>query len=230
MRVGLRRGLRGAATFLPILVLGCLAALRAATPASGRIAGDLPGFMSESVVQGLDFPTSFAIGPDGRIYIAEKSGMVRVAISGTLQAEPFLDLRDDVNNIYDRGLLAVELHPDFPDPPYVYLLHTYDPPATFTAGGPIMFSGQAWDPQDGDLSASIHWTADLYHANHVHLNIFNDIAASGVFTAPDHDADVWIRLCAQASDSDSLPTRTQCLSIFEDYAYGVYIPVVTRIP
>lgn len=80
------------------------------------------------------------------------------------------------------------------------------------------------------MSASIHWTADLYHANHVHLDIFDDIAASGVFTAPDHDMDVWIRLCAQAVDSDGLASRQTCVALFEDIASGLYLPIIGRNP
>ena len=125
-----RRWLQALTTTIFVVALGIIAAIRAATPASGRSAGDAPGYTTESVVQDLTSPTSFAFGPDGRIYIAEKSGLVRVAVSGTLQAAPFIDLRDEVNDVFDRGLLAIELHPTFPDPPYVYLLHTYDPPDT----------------------------------------------------------------------------------------------------
>lgn len=125
-----RRWLQTLTTTIFVVALGIIAAIRAATPASGRSAGDAPGYTTESVVRDLTSPTSFAFGPDGRIYIAEKSGLVRVAVSGTLQAAPFIDLRDEVNDVFDRGLLAIELHPTFPDPPYVYLLHTYDPPDT----------------------------------------------------------------------------------------------------
>ncbi|MDQ3687534.1 MAG: PQQ-dependent sugar dehydrogenase, partial [Acidobacteriota bacterium] len=38
----------------------------------------------------------------------------------------FADLRTNVHNFWDRGLLGLALHPDFPNVPYVYVLYTHD--------------------------------------------------------------------------------------------------------
>ncbi|HEX6473630.1 MAG TPA: NPCBM/NEW2 domain-containing protein, partial [Candidatus Limnocylindria bacterium] len=38
----------------------------------------------------------------------------------------FADLRTNVYNFWDRGLLGMALHPDFPNTPRVYVLYTYD--------------------------------------------------------------------------------------------------------
>ena len=52
----------------------------AGRPAEAQGGFNLPyGFIQESVVLGLDRPTSFALLPGGRILIAEKSGVVRVS-------------------------------------------------------------------------------------------------------------------------------------------------------
>ncbi len=80
------------------------------------------------MVLGLDRPTSFALLPDGRILIAEKSGVVRVAQDGQLLPDPFIDISTEVNDSSDRGLLGIAVHPDWPNTPYVYLAYTYDPP------------------------------------------------------------------------------------------------------
>lgn len=95
------------------------------------------GFYEERIVGGLSLPTSFAIAPDGRIFITEKSGVVRVVDKGVLQEEPFVDLSIEVNDSADRGLMSVAVHPRFPAVPYVYLAYTYDPPeaAGNAAGG-----------------------------------------------------------------------------------------------
>lgn len=87
-----------------------------------------PGFVFEPVVDGLKMPTGFAIAPDGRIFLTEKDGMVRVFADGKLQEEPFIDLRNEVNDHTERGLLGVAVHPRFPTVPYVYLAYVYDPP------------------------------------------------------------------------------------------------------
>lgn len=86
------------------------------------------GFVAEVVVTKLKMPTAFAFGPDGRIYITEKEGLVRVVQNGALQREPFLDLRAEVNAVGQRGLLAIAAHPRFPATPYLYLGYVYDPP------------------------------------------------------------------------------------------------------
>lgn len=86
------------------------------------------GFIQETVVLGLDRPTSFALLPGGGILIAEKNGVVRVARDGQLLPDPFIDLSTEVNDSSDRGLLGIAVHPDWPATPYVYLAYTYDPP------------------------------------------------------------------------------------------------------
>ncbi len=62
--------------------------------------------------------------------IAEKSGLIKVFEQGSIRAEPVIDLTAIVNNVQDRGLLDIELHPDFPNNPYLYITYVYDPPET----------------------------------------------------------------------------------------------------
>ena len=65
--------------------------------------------------------------PDGRVFVAEKSGLIKVFDS---LSDPtptvFADLRTQVHNYWDRGLLGIALDPNFPAKPYVYVLYTYD--------------------------------------------------------------------------------------------------------
>jgi len=88
----------------------------------------LPGNFQESVVlQGLDQPTVVKFSPDGRIFVAEKSGIIKVYDDLADPApKTFADLRTQVHNFWDRGLLGLALHPDFPTTPYVYVLYTLD--------------------------------------------------------------------------------------------------------
>lgn len=87
-----------------------------------------PGFVLETVVNRLDAPTAFAIAPDGRIYLTQKSGVVRVFHEGRLLRENFFDLSHEVNHTYNRGLVGIAVHPDFPQIPYLYLAYAYQPP------------------------------------------------------------------------------------------------------
>jgi glucose/arabinose dehydrogenase len=94
------------------------------------IADDDSGtFIVETFASGLTSPTAFDWSPDGqRMYVAQKDGVVRVVENGTLQSTPFIDISAEVNNVRDRGLLGIAVHPDFANNPYIYLAYTYDPP------------------------------------------------------------------------------------------------------
>ena len=87
-----------------------------------------PGFFLEDVVSGLNQSVSFDWTADGRFFIAEQSGVVRVVKNGVLLPIPFVDISDQVNSIGGRGLLGLAVHPGFPTTPYVYLGFSYDPP------------------------------------------------------------------------------------------------------
>lgn len=91
---------------------------------------ELPeGFVDETFLSGFDgVITAFDPSAEGRMFVAEKSGIVRVVVNGELQDEPFIDISTIVNDRVDRGLLSLAVDPDFPQQPFVYLLYTYDPP------------------------------------------------------------------------------------------------------
>ncbi len=86
------------------------------------------GFVRETVVKALDSPTAFAIASDGRIFITQKAGTVKIFRKGKLLRENFIDLSAEVNQAFNRGLVGIALHPRFPTVPYVYLSYVYQPP------------------------------------------------------------------------------------------------------
>ncbi|MGH7293203.1 MAG: PQQ-dependent sugar dehydrogenase, partial [Myxococcota bacterium] len=92
------------------------------------------GFIEETVLSGLTQPTAVRFSSDGRVFVAEKSGLIKVFASLTATTPTvFADLRTNVHNFWDRGLLGLELHPNFPATPYVYALYTFDAPIGGTA-------------------------------------------------------------------------------------------------
>jgi PKD repeat protein/glucose/arabinose dehydrogenase len=92
------------------------------------------GFQESTVFDGLTFPTNFRFSPDGRVFVAEKSGVIKVFDSlGDSSPTLFADLSDEVDDYWDRGLLGLALDPNFPTTPYVYVLYTYDAPPGQTA-------------------------------------------------------------------------------------------------
>ena len=93
-----------------------------------RETGTLPtGFQESTAFSGLTQPSAIRFASDGRVFVAEKSGLIKVFDSLT-DATPdvFADLRTNVYNFWDRGLLGLALHPNFPSTPYVYALYAYD--------------------------------------------------------------------------------------------------------
>jgi glucose/arabinose dehydrogenase len=89
---------------------------------------DTGNFTRETVVSGLNNPTTFEWTPNGDLlFVAEKAGVVKVIKDGVVST--FIDLNQEVNGERDRGLLGLAIHPDFYNgSPYVYLAYTYDPP------------------------------------------------------------------------------------------------------
>ena len=80
--------------------------------------------------QGIDEPTAFRFAPGGKVFVAEKSGKILV-YDDLSDPTPtlFADLRTEVYNANDRGLLGLALDPQFSVAhPYVYVLYAYDAP------------------------------------------------------------------------------------------------------
>jgi glucose/arabinose dehydrogenase len=86
-------------------------------------AATLPaGFSETRVATGLSSPTAMAVAPDGRIFVAQKGGALRVVKDNVLLAQPFLTV--SVNTAGERGLLGVAFDPHFPSNRYVYVYYT----------------------------------------------------------------------------------------------------------
>ena len=118
-----------AALLLAVIVVASL------RPLEANATGTLPsGFRETVVIDGLKNPTNVEFSKDGRVFVAEKSGLIKVFdnLSDTTPTT-FADLRTKVHNFWDRGLLGLALDPNFPTNPYVYVLYTYDAPIGGTA-------------------------------------------------------------------------------------------------
>ena len=97
-------------------------------------AGVPTGFTDTVVLSGLELPTNIAFSPDGRVFVAEKSGIVLVFDSlSDPTPSVFADLRTEVYNFGDGGMTGLTLHPNFPATPYVYVSYVYDAPIGGTA-------------------------------------------------------------------------------------------------
>ena len=124
--------------------LVCAAALAAVAPAAR--AATLPiGFRETLIAPGLGSPTAMALAPDGRIFICQQGGQVRVIKHGALLATPFLTVVVDSSG--ERGLLGVAFDPAFATNQFVYVYYTvpgspaHNRLSRFTANGDVAVAG-----------------------------------------------------------------------------------------
>lgn len=138
----LRRGLPAVGAATSLALLGALTL--AADPASAQTF--LPGF-SQTDVATTGGATAMAFAPDGRIFVSEQSGSLRVIKNGALLATPFLTA-PGVSSAGERGLLGVAFEPNFAVNNYVYVYYThndgsqtYNRLSRFTANGDVAVAG-----------------------------------------------------------------------------------------
>jgi glucose/arabinose dehydrogenase len=104
-----------------------LSSFTISTAQPARAATLPPGFQESTVFSGLTQPTVVRFAADGRVFVAEKRGVIKVFDSLTdTTPTVFADLNTNVYNFWDRGLLGMTLAPNFPADPAVYVLYTYD--------------------------------------------------------------------------------------------------------
>jgi len=102
-----------------------------------------PGFTETLVASGISNPTAMAFAPDGRIFVCQQNGQLRVIRNDALLPTPFLTVT--VSSVGERGLLGIAFDPDFMTNGYVYVYYTATTPmihnrvsrftATFTQPG-----------------------------------------------------------------------------------------------
>jgi glucose/arabinose dehydrogenase len=137
-----------------LLVAACLASLCSLAIASLASGSDLPsGFQSVPVIEDLSQPTAVEFSGDGRVFVAEKSGVIKV-YSGLADTSPekFADLRTQVYDSGDRGLLGLALDPEFPSRPYLYVLYSRD--ATIGGMAPL-WGDDCPDPPGADTDGCV---------------------------------------------------------------------------
>ncbi len=85
------------------------------------------GFVEKIVFTDLAYPTALRFAQDGRVFVGEKTGVIKVFESlADTTSTVVADLRRQTHAGGDRGLLDIELDPGFPERPYLYALYTLD--------------------------------------------------------------------------------------------------------
>lgn len=116
--------------------------------AAPAFAASLPrGFTETTLTSSLGQPTAFAMAPDGRIFVSEKKGTLRVIENDVLLTKPFVNLMASVDDDGERGLLGVAFDPQFSQNKYVYVYYTVETPqihnrvSRFVANGNVAVAG-----------------------------------------------------------------------------------------
>jgi glucose/arabinose dehydrogenase len=74
--------------------------------------------------RGLEIPWAIAFAPDGRAFVTERPGRVRVIRDGRLDPNPVAVL--PVAHVGEGGLLGLALDPEFPRRPFIYVYYTFE--------------------------------------------------------------------------------------------------------
>ena len=127
------------------------------------------GFAETAVVtSGIPSPTAMEFAPDGRLFVCQQNGQLRVVKNGVLLTTPFLTVT--VNASGERGLLGVTFDPAFAENRFVYVYYTATSPAVhnrvsrFTADGDVATPGSEVVLLDlDDLSGAANHNGGAIH-------------------------------------------------------------------
>src|ERR1044072_7783580 len=113
---------------------------------AGNVYGaTLPAGFTETTIPGLSHPTAMEIAPDGRIFVCQQGGSLRVIKNRALLSTPFLTLNVDSNG--ERGLLGIAFDPNFATNNFLYVYYTvpstprHNRVSRFTANGDVVVPG-----------------------------------------------------------------------------------------
>src|SRR5262245_22948867 len=105
------------------------------------------GFIRTQLAE-VNAATRMAFAPDGRVFVAELRGALRVIKNDALLPAPFVTL-NVAGGGSERGLTGVVLDPDFASNHYVYLYYSAPTPtihsrvSRFTADGDVAVAGRS---------------------------------------------------------------------------------------
>jgi len=122
-----------------------IAAILLVVSAAARAATVPSGFVDAPFVDIPRDGTAMAFAPDGRLFVCQQSGKLRIVQNGNLLATPFLTL--NVDDAGERGLLGVAFDPNFATNDFVYAYYTATSPtihnrvSRFTANGNVAVPG-----------------------------------------------------------------------------------------
>src|SRR5688572_11429394 len=132
------------------------------------------GFTESLVVSGVSNPTAMGFAPDGRLFVSQQDGNLRVVKDGQLLSKPFVKVA--AQHVGERGLFGIAFDPSFASNKYVYVFYTRadssgvarNRVSRFTASGDVavadservLLEGDPLTSYTGHNSGALHFGAD----------------------------------------------------------------------
>src|SRR5262245_35550089 len=110
------------ATTLLQLLLGSMTAFQG----EGFVSTLAPGFRDRLVPGDWNEPVCVAMGPDSSFFVVERRGVVWRVVHDRRQDPPFLDLSQEVNSGFGKGMKGFVLDPAYETNGYVYAFYEVD--------------------------------------------------------------------------------------------------------
>ncbi len=111
------------------------------------VASAQTGPVHNVITDQLDSPVSMTVAPDGRVFVAEQAGRLRVIRDDVLLPAPFVTVPTIADD--EEGLLAAAFDPAFAQNGFVYVLYTAVTPVRRNVVGRYRAQGDVAAPQSG---------------------------------------------------------------------------------
>ena len=138
-------------------ILALLLTVCVITPTSANAGNDNIKLTLTPYVEGLTAPIFMTYDADGRHYVAERTGRVRIMEDWEVRAKPVLDIQDRVTTAHECGLLSMALAPDFLTSGDLYVSYSYDVQRL----GDLVSPEIDGEPNDGCDSVIARFQVDL---------------------------------------------------------------------
>jgi len=153
------------------------------------------GFTESIIVTGLQNPTAMAFAPDGRLFVCQQGGQLRVITSGgTLLDDPFVTVTVDSNG--ERGLLGVAFDPAFQTNHFVYIY--------YTATSPVIHNRVSRFIANGDVAQS---NSEEHIVDLEPLSLATNHNGGAIHFGPDGKLYIAVGENANGSNSQTLANR-----------------------
>ena len=134
-----------------------------ATTAPRTNVAPVTGLRAVEVVSGLSSPVHLtAPAGDGRLFVVEQAGRIRIVESGALRTQPFLDISGKISSGGERGLLSVAFDPQYATTGYFWVNFTDPGGNTRVERYRVSSNPNVADPASSTLVIAI----DQPYANH----------------------------------------------------------------